>query len=60
MKPLHLAALAAASIFALSACSGAQDPETPPTDADSETAAFADVTDDRLNNAEATPTETER
>lgn len=57
MKPLHLAALAAASIFALSACSGAQDPETPPTDADSETAAFADVTDDRLNNAEATPTE---
>jgi PQQ-dependent dehydrogenase (methanol/ethanol family) len=57
MKPLHLAALVAASIFALSACSGTQDPETPPIDADSETAAFADVTDDRLNNAEATPTE---
>ena len=29
MKPLHLAALAAASVFALAACSGGQDADTP-------------------------------
>lgn len=57
MKPLHLAALAAASIFALSACSGAQDPDAPATETEADTAVFADVTDDRLDNAEATPTE---
>lgn len=57
MKPLHLAALAAASIFALSACSGAQGPDAPATETEADAAGFADVTDDRLDNAEATPTE---
>ena len=61
MKPLNLAALAAASIFVLSACSGGQDAETPSNDAGVETPAeapaFADVTDARLNDAAATPGE---
>ena len=58
MKPLHLAAIAAVSIFALSACSGSQESETN-VDANptAETAAFAAVTDARLNNAASTPTE---
>lgn len=61
MKPLNLAALAAASVFVLSACSGGQDVETPSNDASIETPAdapaFADVTDARLDNAAATPGE---
>ena len=61
MKPLNLAALAAASVFVLSACSGGQDVETPSNDASVETPAdapaFADVTDARLDNAAATPGE---
>ena len=57
MKPLHLAALAAASVFALAACSGGQDADTPATETEVETAVFADVTDDRLDNAAATPEE---
>ena len=57
MKPLHLAAITAVSIFALSACSGSQDPATPSADTEGavEAAAFAAVTDARLDNAEATP-----
>ncbi len=57
MKPLHLAALAAVSVFALSACSGGQDAETPSSNVDADAAVFADVTDDRLDNAAATPAE---
>ena len=58
MKPLNLAALAAASIFVLSACSGAQDPVTDTSaDTASETSTFADVTDARLDDAAATPAE---
>lgn len=57
MKPLNLAAFAAASVFVLSACSGAQDPEAPTGETTEASATFADVTDARLNNAEATPTE---
>jgi quinohemoprotein ethanol dehydrogenase len=55
MKPLQLAALAAVSVFALSACSGGEGAETPETE--TAAAVFADVTDDRLDNAEATPQE---
>ncbi|MEL6726057.1 MAG: PQQ-dependent dehydrogenase, methanol/ethanol family [Pseudomonadota bacterium] len=61
MKPLNFAALAAASIFVLSACSGGQEPATPATEAtteeSSEASAFAAVTDARLNDAAATPAE---
>lgn len=57
MKPLNLAAFAAASVLVLSACSGAQDPEAPTGETTEASATFADVTDARLNNAEATPTE---
>lgn len=57
MKPLHLAALAAASVFALAACSGGQGADTPATETEAETAVFADVTDDRLDNAATTPEE---
>lgn len=61
MKPLNLAALAAASLFVLSACTGQQDAETPSpeasTDAAEDAAVFADVTDARLNDAAATPGE---
>lgn len=57
MKPLNLAAFAAASVLVLSACSGAQDPEAPTGESTEASATFADVTDARLDNAEATPTE---
>lgn len=57
MKPLNLAAFAAASVLVLSACSGAQDPEAPTGETTEASATFADVTDARLDNAEATPTE---
>ncbi|MEM9181145.1 MAG: PQQ-dependent dehydrogenase, methanol/ethanol family, partial [Pseudomonadota bacterium] len=53
MKPLNLAAYAAACVFGLAACSGSETNETPPVEA----ATFADVTDARLDNAEATPAE---
>ena len=60
MKPLHLAALAAISVFAVSACSGSETNDTATVDADTppvEATTFADVTDARLDNAEATPAE---
>ena len=57
MKPRHLAALAAASVFALSACSGADDPAPPVEETDASASAFAAVSDDRLDNAAATPGE---
>ena len=58
MKPLSIAAFTAASLFILSACSG--DPEASYDTGgapEAETTAFADVSDDRLNNAAATPAE---
>ncbi|MCR9269075.1 MAG: PQQ-dependent dehydrogenase, methanol/ethanol family [Hyphomonadaceae bacterium] len=50
----------AASCLVLSACSGSQDSDTSPSETSetpTETTAFAAVTDDRLNNAAATPAE---
>ncbi len=57
MKPLNIAAITAASLFILSACSGGQEPVGETADASGAEVAFADVSDDRLNNAAATPAE---
>ncbi|MEL6694093.1 MAG: PQQ-binding-like beta-propeller repeat protein, partial [Pseudomonadota bacterium] len=57
MKPLNIAALTAASLFVLSACSGEQEPGDQSADAATEDVTFADVSDDRLNDAAATPAE---
>lgn len=57
MKPLYQAALAAVSVFAFSACSGAQDPEIETVNDETDGVGFADVTDARLNDAAATPNE---
>lgn len=63
MKPLNIAAGLAASLFVLTACSGEQSPASDASDTaataetSTEEAVFADVSDDRLNNAAATPAE---
>ena len=57
MKPLNIAAITAASLFSLVACSGGQEPANEQSSASDAEVAFADVSDDRLNNAASTPAE---
>ncbi|MEL7042931.1 MAG: PQQ-dependent dehydrogenase, methanol/ethanol family [Pseudomonadota bacterium] len=55
MKPLHLAAITAASLIVVSACSGSET--TAPEAAETIPEVFANVTDARLDQAAATPDE---
>ncbi|MEM6652732.1 MAG: PQQ-dependent dehydrogenase, methanol/ethanol family [Pseudomonadota bacterium] len=55
MKPLHLAAITAVSLIAVSACSGSE--ATAPESVETVPEVFANVTDARLDQAAATPDE---